>query len=286
MDSKITIDEKDLINVIIGLFKGDFEGKDNNILEEAKNKLDEKFKNISKVIIFLLKILSMNTIDNIEIPLNVHLNICLYLKYIFVEKKIIDLNQRTYLLVNIVKLISQTNTINNNLANEKIFNNINIIFKLLLSQIPFKYYYSQISSLIPDILSHERKDDFLLTAKYYIDFGFLIIEEEFRKNNYEMFPLCKTMINIILERISNYIDDEKQLYNDDYIYLLKISYHLLFDVVRILNIRNKIEDMKSIYSELFEVHSKYIILIIKIYPPYDKFSEKKKILNFLVLKIT
>ena len=42
MDSKITIDEKDLINIIIELFKGDFEGKDNNILEEAKNNLNEK----------------------------------------------------------------------------------------------------------------------------------------------------------------------------------------------------------------------------------------------------
>ena len=143
MDSEITIDENDLMKAI-ELFKGDFEGADNNILEDVKQQLDEKFNISSRDIDNTLKILSLNSINDKEIPLNTHINISLYLKYIIVEKKIIILYQRSDLLVNIVKLFSQTNKINHNLDNEKIVNNINSIVQFLLSHIPLEFYYSEI----------------------------------------------------------------------------------------------------------------------------------------------
>ena len=268
MDSEIEIDD-DLMKTI-ELFKGDFEGADNNILEDVKQKLDEKSKDINNI----LKILSLNSINDKEIPLNTHINISLYLKYI-VEKQIIDLYQRSNLLVNIMKLFSQSNKINHNLENEKIVNNINSIVQFLLSHTPLEFYYSEISTLIPEILSKSLNDDFLLIAKYYINFCCLISKEDrFRMIYSDVINICKIIIRIILERISNYIDDKKQIYNDDYLYLSKKSYDCLYICLTKCKFRKRIGEMRTICSELIGEHSKYILQIIRIYPPYNKLSEE------------
>ena len=123
-----------------------------------------------------------------------------------------------------MKFFSKTNEINHNLADQKLFDNI---FKLLLSETPFDFYYSQILKLIQEILPQKWKDDFLLTAKYYITFAYLLFQKERNKLD-EVFILYNNIINIILERISYYSDDEKQLYNDDFIYLLTKSYDWLY----------------------------------------------------------
>jgi hypothetical protein len=90
----------------------------------------------------------------------------------------------------------------------------------------------------------------------------------------EIFNLCTTIINIFLERMSNYIDEKNQLYNYDYIRLLGNSYDWIYIVLVKLNDKKEKEEMRVICSKLFEVHNKYILSLIKLYPSSNKLSEE------------
>jgi hypothetical protein len=105
----------------------------------------------------------------------------------------------------------------------------------------------------------------------------------------EVFILYNNIINIILERISYYIDDEKQLYNDDFIYLLTKSYDWLYMLLEKFKDKKGKEETRVKCSESLEVHSKYIMKLIQIYPSYNNnyeelYGKRNTIVVFMVDK--
>ena len=275
MELSVDLEEYNLVE-IIELFKGNEEGNNNGISEESKKILNQKLTCLEKDIFLLLKILSLNSIDNKEISLNTHINVALYLLNLVTTKINKDINKYkiVYFLQNIIKMISIkiNDNVNKILYDDKIFIIFEDIFKLCFNNTLFE------EDLLEDILDNiiiSKLDDFPIIAKYYINFSFLIFKEKMNKNrnNYSYFErFYKPIVNIIFQKIRSYIDEKKNIYNNDFIYTIKIVFEFLFAFIS--NFRfDQISKKKEIILSIFE-NGKYIYQLIQICPEFDKTISK------------
>ena len=261
---------------IMKLFEGNLEGNDNKISEKAKNELDQKFTNLQKDIFILLKILSLISIDNKEISLNTHINVALYLQSLTYKNKILkDLNKDTIFIVlkEIIKLVScnNKNNINQNLSNEKIFKSLEILFQTCLISSNFS---NDLLDIILNNINSAKCNEFPIIGKYYINFSLLIFREIPRKTIHKIYDMYyKPIMNTIFENIPNYIDEKKNIYNNDFICALKILYNFLFILLSKIKKDKKIKT-KELFFSIWKENIKYILQLIQICPTYDEPTAK------------
>ena len=120
-----------------------------------------------------------------------------------------------------------------------------------------------------------KLDDFPIIAKYYINFSLLIFKEMMNKNRNNI-SYSKSfyiqIVNIILENIKNYIDEKKNIYNNDFICTIKMVFEFLY--VFLSNFRlEQMAKKREIILTIFE-NCKYIYQLIQICPPYDETKSK------------
>jgi hypothetical protein len=287
--SNLSSDEEKEIIEIIELLHQSFKGTDNSKFKEISNKLNEKFTDLPKGISLLLKALSLKSINNINIPLDIHTSIIIYLKNILLTKQNeLNSNYISSCLEVILDLVFNQNKKNDNLNNAKIINIIKNIISIistslkLITDIDYMYRAFKIISESVHAHSANKDNNFLKIIKSAIILSTSLLTAKgiqtfiFEKllNDYYI-----PIINIIFKNVPDYIDPKNNIYNDEYICILKHLYDGLFLIfVKMRGIFNN-EKRKEIGCKIFREYGAYSYELLQIMPTMEGASIKKYINN-------
>ena len=283
--NNVSSDEEKEIIEIIELLHQSFKGADNTKIKEINDKLNEKFTNLQKGISLLLKSLSLKSIKNFTIPLDIHVSIIIYLKNILLTKQN-ELNPKdiTSFLEAILDLVFTHNSKNDHLNNSKIFNIIkNIISIISTSPLLYtdtNYMHKSLKIMLESVHVHLMKKDnnilkimksaIILSTALLTSKGSQAESFEQLMNNYYI-----PIINIIFQNVPNYINPKNNIYNDEYICILKHLYdglYLMFTKMRYIFDNEK---RKEIGCKLFREYGVYSYELLNIMPTMDEVSTKK-----------
>ena len=283
-NSLSSTDEKDLIE-ILELIEESFQGKDNQKKKEIIFKLESKFKNLKRKISLLIKALSLKIINNKQISLDLYLGIIIYLKNIFSskDKSLEDLNSEeliSYIQI-FLEIILNTNKINPNLNDSKIFNIIQIIisnifsFSKLISQ---PNYINQAFQIILDNFSFITKENFLNISKNVILLCTSLLSSKSAQNqNYDELinKYYIPIINIVFKNVPNFIDPKNNIYNNDFFCILKLLYEgFYYNLIRMKEISD-IKTRKNIAFRFFLEYGMYSYELLQIVPSFGEETAKK-----------
>ena len=275
-----TTDEKDLIEVLL-LLQESFEGTDNDKKKEINEKLALKLKDPKRGISLLFKGLSLKEINKKEITLDLYKSIIIYLKNIILSKKDqIDPKDLFSYLQIFLNLIINVDKINPKLKDSSIFNLITLTISYLCSSAlsGSKNNINLIFQTIFDSIKSSTSENFLQISKSVIILcSSLIFSKEADSENYEelinkyYFPI----INIIFKNVSNYLDPKNNLYNNDYISVLRHLYEGFYSYLQKAKIISDIKKIKEIAFKFFSQYGMYSYELIQICPPFDVETSKK-----------
>ena len=287
--SNLSLDEEKEIIEIIQLLHQSFKGTDNSKFKEISNKLKEKFTDLPKGISLLLKALSLKSINNINIPLDIHTSIIIYLKNILLTKQNeLNSNFISSCLEVILDLVFNQNKKNDNLNNAKIINIIKNIISiistslLLITDTDYMFRAFKIISESVHVHSANKDNNFLKIIKSAIILSTSLLTAKgiqtfiFEKllNDYYI-----PIINIIFKNVPDYIDPKNNIYNNEYICILKHLYDGLFLIfVKMRGIFNN-EKRKEIGCKIFREYGAYSYELLQIMPTMEGASIKKYINN-------
>ena len=283
MNTLSQVDKKDLIK-IINIFQ---DGLTRNNFD--KNKDEIKFfnyisTNIKKDSSLFIKALSIKSIDNTIISLNIHRNISFCL-FDLLNNKQYNLNKNDYisLVEQILELILNPNNLNPNLYDSEIIDKMTgILGKLLLSSYDNNNnnYIDDIFQNILENISLTKIENIPLIGIYAVNSSSVMLEVIMNKsinNNYyeELYNnYYIPIINKILQNFSYFIDEKNNIYNDDFIRLLKYLFDWLYILLNKVFHKNGKEKRKEIGLKLFNEYGKYIYQLVKFCPLYDESTAK------------
>ena len=236
MNPQLSKEQLDLIDML-KLLEETFAGNDTKKIDEAKNKLQQKFQNIKYAISLLFQALSIDSIENRKIPENLHKSVAIYLKNIFLRnnESFGEADLISY-LQKIIELVLTPNKVNPNIHNPTIFNVIQTIItylsssKLLLKN-ENKNYIIQLFDVLLKSIKSVSSEDFLIIGKTIILIcSALLSSKSADKDNYEEIirNYYIPIINIIFANVPNYIDPKNNIYNNEFISILKYLFNIFY----------------------------------------------------------
>jgi len=275
--------EQNEIMEILKLLQETFKGQDNKKIEESKNKLQQKIiTDLPYGITLLIKALSLPSIDNKQIPLDVHKSVLIYLKNIFLSQmKNLNEEQLSNYLLQLFELALNSNKINQNFNNPVMLNIFqNMVTNILSSQNIYakQEYIIQLFNILLNKIKSETKDNFLQTGKIVILLCTSLLSSKSANqgnyleilNNYYL-----PIVNIVFANVPNFLDPKKNYYNNDFISILKN----LFDgfYTNLSKTRGILEasKRKEIAIKFFREYGVYSYELIQLSPPMDEASAKK-----------
>ena len=270
-------DKKDLIK-IIEIFESNL--IESNFDKDKINNFNYISTNIKKDCSLFIKALSIKSIDNKIISLNIHRCISLTL-FNFLKNDDNNLKKYDFLLFTeqIKELIlNQYNNFNQNLYDSEIIKNMNDIFFKLISSVNDNNYINELFHvIINNINKIINIGSISLIGIYFVNFISIILiviinnkkkyEELFNKN---YIPI----INKIFQNFSDFIDERNNKYNNDFICLLRYLYGCFYRLLDKIPLNNGKEKRKEIGIKLFNEYGKYIYQLVKICPLYDESTTK------------
>ena len=281
MNSQLTKEQLDLIE-ILKLLEETFRGNETKKIEEAKNKLQQKFNDIKYGISLLFQSLSINGIENKKIPLDLHKSAAIYLKNIFSKKYNIFKEEELFLyLKKFFELLLTINKNNTNLNNPSLFNIIqNTITNILSTEIiaSDKKYITELFIFLLNSLKSETKDNFLQTGKAVILLSTSLLDSRSAdKNNYEEIinNFYIPIVNIIFSNVQNYLDPKKNIYNNNFISMLKYLFDGFYTNLSKMKGIFGIGKRKEITLKFFREYGLYSFELIQIMPSFDEPTAKK-----------
>ena len=286
MNTSVTKEQADLIE-ILKLLEETFKGKDTKIIDEAKNRLQqilETNNGLSYGITLLLESLKINTFENRIIPLDIHKSIVIYLKNIFLNNNMkFESEQLFSYLINIMNLLFTQRNNNPNLSNPVIINVFQTIITIILSSKKMldnknQNYIEKILENIVKVLKSETKENYLYTAKIAILLtNTLLSSKSADADNYQhiLEKYYMLIVNNIFSNVTNYIDPKNNIYNNEFILILKILFDGFYtNLSKTRGIFNyKIR--KEIASKFFKEYGLYSYELIQLMPPFDEATTKK-----------
>ena len=281
INKNMTQEEMDLIEMF-KLLEQTFTGKDTKIIQSAEKKLKEKFTNLKYFISLLFKALSITTIQNKPIPENLYKSIVIYLKNIFtLKKEEIEEKDLFSYITKFSELILSTNNVNTNLKKPSILIMINNIISSLLSCKKItenKNYIIKLFDMLLKYVNTSKNENFIETCRIVILLcSSLMSSKSVDNNNYE--EILKNfyipIVNIIFSNVSKYIDPKNNLYNNDFICLLKYLFEGFVDVLlktrRILDFKKR----KEIAFKFYREYGIYSLELIQLMPNFDDSTIKQ-----------
>lgn len=275
--------EQNEIIEILKLLQETFKGQDNKKIEESKNKLQHKIvTDLHHGITLLIKALSLTSIDNKQIPLDVHKSVLIYLKNIFQNQiKNINGEQLYNYLLKLFELALNSNKINQNFNNPVMLNIFqNMITNILSSQsiLANPEYLIEIFKILLNKIQTETTDNFLQTGKIVILLcTSLLSSKSANQDNYVeiLNNYYLPIVNIVFAKVPNFLDPKKNYYNNEFISILKF----LFDgfYTNLSKTRGILEasKRKDIAIKFFREYGVYSYELIQLNPPLDEASAKK-----------
>ena len=283
MNSLLIKEQFDLIE-ILKLLEETFSGNDTKKIDEAKNKLQQKFSNKEYAVSLLFQALSINSIENKKIPENLHKSVAIYLKNIFLRNiDKFDEGDLISYLQKIIELILTKYKINPNLHNPAVFNVIQTIITYISSSKIFlksknKKYIIQLFDILLKTLKTVSIDNFLIIGKSVILIcSSLLSSKSVDKDNYEeiLTNYYIPIINIIFEKVSNFIQPKNNIYNNEFISLLKYLFDGFYSNLSKMRGILDVEKRKDISLKFFKEYGLYSYELIRLAPSFDEETAKK-----------
>ena len=283
MNPQLSKEQLDLIDML-KLLEETFAGNDTKKIDEAKNKLQQKFQNIKYAISLLFQALSIDSIENRKIPENLHKSVAIYLKNIFLRnnESFGEADLISY-LQKIIELVLTPNKVNPNIHNPTIFNVIQPIItylsssKLLLKN-ENKNYIIQLFDVLLKSIKSVSSEDFLIIGKTIILIcSALLSSKSADKDNYEEIirNYYIPIINIIFANVPNYIDPKNNIYNNEFISLLKYLFDGFYSNLSKMRGVLDVEKRKDISIKFFREYGLYSYELIQLTPSFDKATADK-----------
>ena len=283
MNPQLSKEQLDLIDML-KLLEETFAGNDTKKIDEAKNKLQQKFQNIKYAISLLFQALSIDSIENRKIPENLHKSVAIYLKNIFLRnnESFGEADLISY-LQKIIELVLTPNKVNPNIHNPTIFNVIQTIItylsssKLLLKN-ENKNYIIQLFDVLLKSIKSVSSEDFLIIGKTIILIcSALLSSKSADKDNYVKIirNYYIPIINIIFANVPNYIDPKNNIYNNEFISLLKYLFDGFYSNLSKMRGVLDVEKRKDISIKFFREYGLYSYELIQLTPSFDKATADK-----------
>ena len=268
------IDDKEIDAVkILSLLNITFKGNNNTTINNAVKELNQiTQKNINKYLKFFFNLLSLNSINNFEISLELHLSIILYLKTIFsYQNKELDSYIFDYTKEFIILLI--TNKKNINLNEYILFNNcMNLIENLLYSN-SFRTNYNYIKELFillyKYISLNEYKTDIEINTRIALLNNIFIKSKTVNKENFisifnEYYLLVMNQIQSNIETIETLLFNQIQIkFIQRIIYLIKYVFKGLYDSIKKMKLIINQKQREEISFFLLNKYGKFSLHIIQ-----------------------
>ena len=286
MNNQMTKEQADLFEVL-KLLEETFRGKETKKIDEAKSKLQqilEVSNGLSYGITLLLEALKLNTFENKIIPLDIHKSIVIYLKNILFNNNMkLESEQLFSFLINILDLLFSHRKNNPNLCNPVIINIFQTIIVNILSSKKIlenknQNYIEKILENIITILKSETKENYLQTAKIAILLAnTLLSSKSADANNYQRIleNYYMFIVNHIFSNVSNYIDPKNNIYNDEFILILKFLFDGFYTNLSKTRGIFDIQKRKEIARKFFKEYGLYSYELIQLMPPFDEATTKK-----------
>ena len=281
MNAQMTQEEIEMkIIEIFKLLEETFKGKDNNKIKESTIKLNQIFSNIKDSINILFVALSSKILSGQEIPLELHKSITLYFKNLLYLHKDLDPEDILYCLNKIFELIFNKNKENPHISDNLIFNAFQNMIHHLLSLkniIAKKDYINHSFKIILNNIQITNNENFLIIAKFVILLSSNILSSKSAdENNYIQLinDYYIPIINIIFEKVPNYINPEQNVYNIDFIIIIKIMLDGFYSNLSRMKGIIPNDKMKEIYMNFFKKYGTYCFELVQLMPQFDEETKK------------
>ena len=292
MNAQISQEELEMkIIEIFKLLEETFKGKDNDKIKESTIKLNQIFSNIKESINILFVALSSKIISGQEIPLELHKSITLYFKNLLYAQKDLEPDDISYCLNKIFELIFNKNKENPNINYNLIFNAFqNMIHHLLSFKniIAKKDYINQSFKILLNNIQIVNDENFLQIAKSVILLSSnLLSTKSADENNYIQLinDYYIPIINIIFEKVPNYINPEQNIYNIDFIIIIKYMLDGFYSNLSRMKGIIPNDKIKEICMNFFKKYGTYCFELVQLMPQFDEetkniFGNPNKIIVF------
>ena len=278
MFTNLPKEEIDLINML-KLLEDTFIGKNTKKVEEAKNKLEQI--EIKYRISLLLKALTIDSIQSNKISRDLHKSVVVCLKNILYKKAEAFSPEELLLYINKLMEILLTNKTNSNLNQHSIISMIQSIITNLAScdkMVQNKNFLIQLFEILLKSIKNATKENFLQAGKIVILLcSSLLISKSADTNNYEKLidNYYMPIINIIFANVPNYIDPKNNIYNEDFICILKHLYDGIYTNLSKLRQIIELQKRKEISLKFFREYGAFSLELIQLSPNYDENTAKK-----------
>ena len=281
MNTPLTQEQADLTE-LLKLLEETFRGKDTKKINEAKTKLEQKFTNIEYGISLLFKALSLSIIDGIKVTEDIHKSVAIYLKNILTSKYALFGNEVLFTYIKkLFELLFIQSKVNTNLNIPSIFSTIqNTITSLLSTEkiVSNKNYINELFNILLRSITSETKENFLQTAKTCILLSTsLLTSKSANNNNYEelLNEYYLPIINQVFSNVPNFLDPKNNVYNNDFITILKFLFDGFYTNLSKMRGIVEVEKRKEIAFKFFREYGLYSYELIQLMPPFDEPTAKK-----------
>ena len=222
-------DTEQKIIEIFKLFEDTFSSKDTKKIKEAREKLGKIFTNIKISLDILFQAITIKEIQGKQITLDLHKSVAIYLKNLFFMQKSLSGNDLYNCLLKIFDLIFNQSRENVHLIHPTILSIFQTIVYALLSNQSLleegnKEYINKLFNILLSSLQNVKKENFLSVAKSAILLSTsLLTSKSTNMENIEKLynDYYIPIINIIFSNVANYIIPKDNIYNMEYISILK-----------------------------------------------------------------
>jgi hypothetical protein len=284
MSTQITQQEIEAkIIEIYTLLEETFKGKDNKKIKEAMLKLNEIFSDFKNSIKYLFIALSSKEISGKEISLDLHKSVSLFLQKILSAQNVLQPEEIFFCLNQILDLILNKSKNNPHLNDNSIMNIFQTSIKELLHS-PIllinqdQDYIKQLFNTLLTTLKNEKNEFYLKTAKSVIILSStLLTSDKANSNNYEQLinDFYIPIINNIFLNVSNYLDPKNNIYNIEFIIILKILFDGFFQNLIKIKSSYSSDKIKEIAMKFFREYGTYCFELIQLMPQLDGETKKK-----------
>ena len=259
-----------------------FSSKDTKKIKEAKNKLAQIFKEMKTSIDLLFQILSTKSISGKEISLDLHKSVSLYLKNILLLQKKLEVDVIHDYLIKIFDLIFNKSKDNPHLLNNSIMVALQtMIMTLLSNQKLIESKPDLINQLFDKLLTslqNASNDDFLIIAKSVILLcSSLFTSKSANADNYEKLlnDYYIKIINIIFSNVTKYLIPKSNIYNNEFIIILKFLLEGFYSCLLRMKLFFPSEKRKEISMKMFKEYGTYCLELIQLTPVFDEQNKKQ-----------
>ena len=275
-------DTEQKIIEIFKLFEDTFSSKDTKKIKEAREKLGKIFTNIKISLDILFQAITIKEIQGKQISLDLHKSVAIYLKNLFFMQKSLSGNDLYNCLLKIFDLIFNQSRENVHLIHPTILSIFQTIVYALLSNQSLleegnKEYINKLFNILLSSIQNVKKENFLSVAKSAILLSTsLLTSKSTNMENIEKLynDYYIPIINIIFSNVGNYIIPKDNIYNMEYISILKF----LLDGFYTCLLKTKYfldnEKRKELSMKLFKEYGTYCFELIQLTPNFDENNKK------------